>query len=383
MTSRIPRLALAGVALVAAVGLTMAFRGGDASNAGGQNPPVPVDVATVANRPMPVTVETIGTVQPEASVAVKPRVDGQIAEIRFREGDDVTAGQVLFVLDTRQAEAQLHQYEAALGRDVAQLSALTRDRQRKEELVRRGVSSVAALDAASSADESLQAQIRADKAAVEAQKVILDYSTIRAPLDGRAGAVVVKVGSTVKATDTAPLVTINRIAPIQISFAIAQRELPGLRAAMARGPVTVSARVQGTGASGARSEGTVTFLDNAVDGATGTVQVKATVANADLALWPGQFTDVTVLLDTVPQVAAVPAPAILVGQTGNFAFVVDADGTASVRPVTLIRVRDGIAFLSEGLKAGETVVVEGQSRVSPGAKVAVRNQVPGAGGPSS
>ena len=366
-----PRVILAAIVLAGAA-IAYVYLGGGAGSTRAKNgpAPVPVDVATVTARIMPVTLDTIGTVQPEASVAIKPRTDGQIAEIHFAEGDDVKADQVLIVLDKRAAEAQLRQLEANLARDSAQLTALSRDRTRKEELVRKGVASVQALETAQSADQALAAAIRADQAAVETQKVLLDYLTIRAPISGRVGANNLKVGSTVKTTDSAPIVTINRLSPIDIVFAVPQRDLPAFRTAFARGHVTVRAKAQG---EQRMVQGDVIFLDNQVDPATGTLTAKAKIANDDLVLWPGQFTDVTVTLEQIPDVPSIPANAISIGQDGPYVFIVDAQDRAQIRKVKINRTAGGVAYLDEGLTLGERVVVEGQSRVLPNGALTIRH----------
>jgi multidrug efflux system membrane fusion protein len=360
------------LAAIVLAGAALAFfylGGGGATRAKTGPAPVPVDVALVTARMMPVTLDTIGTVQPEASVAIKPRTDGQIAEIHFAEGDDIKADQVLIVLDKRAAEAQLRQLEANLARDLAQLTALSRDRTRKEELVRKGVASVQALETAQSADQALAAAIRADQAAVETQKVLLDYLTIRAPISGRVGANNLKVGSTVKTTDAAPIVTINRLAPIDIVFAVPQRDLPAFRAAFARGHVGVRAKAQG---EQRMVQGDVIFLDNQVDPTTGTLTAKAKIANSDLVLWPGQFIDVTVTLDQIPDVPSIPANAVSIGQDGPYVFVVDAQDRAQIRKIKVNRTAAGITYLDEGVNLGERVVVEGQSRVLPNGALTIR-----------
>lgn len=332
--------------------------------------PVAVRTAVVETRDMPVRVGVIGTVEPLATVAVKSRIDGLIIEVGFAEGDQVSAGQVLFRLDDRAARAQLAQAEANLLRDQAQAADAARILARNEALAERGFAAKATLDTARAAHEALKAATAAGDAQIRNLRTLLDYTVVRAPIQGRTGAQAFKLGSNVKANELA-LVTINQTRPIAVTFAVPQTELAAIRAAQAKKPLPVTVRVRGT--KPVTADGTLTFIDNAVDQTTGTITLKATLANRDEALWPGQFVDVSVLVDTVPNVAAIPSPAVLVGQDGAYVFVVGRERTAEARPVTVERTVDGVAFVSRGLVAGERVVISNQLRLAPGSPVLIED----------
>src|SRR5512144_1770739 len=256
--------------------------------------PIPVRAATVETRDMPLLINEIGTAEPLATVAVKSRIDGLIVQVGFTEGDYVLAGDVLFKLDDRTARAQLAQAAANLARDKAQLADAARILARNEALAERGFAARATLDTARATVAGLEAAAAADVAQIDNLRAQLDYTIIRAPISGRTGAQAFKMGANVKANDTMPLVTINQTRPISVLFSVPQTELAELRAAQAKRslPVTVTVR----GSRRVSAEGLLTFIDNAVDRATGTIALKATIANQDEALWPGQFVAVSVLV---------------------------------------------------------------------------------------
>jgi multidrug efflux system membrane fusion protein len=345
--------------------------------------PIPVHAAAVETRDMPLLINEIGTVEPLATVAVKSRIDGLIVQVGFTEGDYVLAGDVLFKLDDRTARAQLAQAEANLARDKAQLADAARILARNEALAERGFAAratldtaratVARLEAAAAAGvaqiDNLRAQLDYLRAQLDYLRAQLDYTIVRAPISGRTGAQAFKMGANVKANDTTPLVTINQTRPISVLFSVPQTELAALRAARRSLPVTVTAR----GSRRVSAEGLLTFIDNAVDQATGTIALKATIANQDEALWPGQFVDVSVLVDTVSGIAAVPANAVLVGQDGTYVFVIKQDQTVEPRVIEVNRTIDGVAFVTRGLALGERVVTDNQLRLSPGSSVTVAN----------
>ncbi len=331
--------------------------------------PIPVHAAAVETRDMPLLINEIGTVEPLATVAVKSRIDGLIVQVGFTEGDYVLAGDVLFKLDDRTARAQLAQAEANLARDKAQLADAARILARNEALAERGFAAKATLDTAHATVAGLEAAAAAGVAQIDNLRAQLDYTIVRAPISGRTGAQAFKMGANVKANDTTPLVTINQTRPISVLFSVPQTELAALRAARRSLPVTVTAR----GSRRVSAEGLLTFIDNAVDQATGTIALKATIANQDEALWPGQFVDVSVLVDTVSGIAAVPANAVLVGQDGTYVFVIKQDQTVEPRVIEVNRTIDGVAFVTRGLALGERVVTDNQLRLSPGSSVTVAN----------
>jgi multidrug efflux system membrane fusion protein len=328
-------------------------------------PAMPVVAALVEDRPMPEQIATIGTVEPVASVRVRPRLDSEILQVRVQEGQSVKPGQVLFELDSRHTLAQLKQSEAALARDRAQLANARRDLGRMNDRL----NSRQQIDQAQAAVEALQAVVKADEAMVEAARVLNSYTVIRAPIGGRLGAISQKVGNSVRASDAAPLVTINQLQPIYVAFAVPQQRLTAIRDAMAAASLAVAA--VGAGDSGNAQEGKVAFIDNAVDEATGTVKLRAVFANDKERLWPGAQADVVLTVRVQPDARVIPARAIQQSQSGPLVFVIKADQTVETRPVTLDRTVGEMAVIAKGLQAGERVVVEGQLRLVPGARVEI------------
>lgn len=334
-------------------------------------PPAPVTVATVTSADMPVIISAPGTVESAASVAMKPRVDGQIAEIAFKEGDLVKAGQLLFRLDDRLIKAQIRQAEATIKKDEASLADAQATFNRRDSLVQKKIVSEAAMDTAKATVETLKASIAAGQAALEAQKTQLDYLRIVAPITGRTGSVNVKEGSNIRAADTAPLVVINQTQPISVSFAVPQIEIAALRRALA---TQASADIQPPSSPGRSAEkrtGTIVFLDNQVDKTTGTVTAKIEYPNADEYLWPGQAVEVALTVERQKGRLSVPASAVQPSQQGMIAWVVGPENKVEPRPVVLDRIIGQTAFVSEGLKEGETVVTDGQLRIAPGATVTI------------
>lgn len=346
-----------------------------------QPPAVPVLVAAVERQAVPVRLDAIGTVQTIASVGIKSRIDGQIAEVKVRDGQYVKAGEPLFQLDSRAATAQVHQAEAQLARDRAQLVNAKRDVDRFAPLVAKDFVSRQQYDTAVTTAQALDASVQADQAALENAKVQLSYYTITAPIDGRVGMVTLKAGNNVKANDVAFL-TINQVKPIYVLFSVAESELPAIRAAMAAGPVAVSALPAGDKAPPA--QGKLAFFDNAVDSATGTIALRGIFANEDEHLWPGEFVNVSLTLSVEPNALVVPQAAVQIGQNDRFVFVVKPDNTAEARKVTVSRTVDGKTVIASGLEPGERVVVDGQLRLSNGSRVEIRSALgPSAAGKTS
>jgi membrane fusion protein, multidrug efflux system len=334
-----------------------------------QAPAQPVVTGLVAQADVPVQLTGIGTVQSIATVLVRSRLDGQIAKIAFEEGQEVKAGELLFSLDDRALVAQLRQAEATLARDRAQLVRAQQELKRQQDLAQRDYSSRQKLEQSQSDAAAFEATVRASEAAAENARVLLSYATIRSPIDGRTGSIAAKQGNVIKANDQ-PLVTITQVRPIYVGFTMPERNLPAIRAALAKGPVSVSAAPPNDAA--ATETGTLTFIDNQVDTATGTIALKATFDNARNALWPGQFVQVTVTLGIQQNATVVPSAAIQTGQSGLYVFVVKPDSTAEVRPVTVDRSQGSVSVVSSGLAPGEQVVLEGQLRLATGTRVAPR-----------
>lgn len=351
----------AGKADAPAPGAKKGGRGGGA--------PVPVSSAVVEATEMPLVLGAPGTVEPYATAGVKPRVDGQISEIAFKEGQLVEAGQVMFRLDDRLMMAQIKQAEANIARDKASLKDAQAILARRETLVAKKIVTEASTDTQRSLVESLKASIVAGEAQLEAWRTQLDYLTLRAPIPGRTGTIRTELGVNVRAADATTLVTINQTRPITVSFAVPQTELAALRRALANGSQAV---VRATGETAIQTKGRIVFIDNQVDRTTGTVLAKLEVANESEVLWPGQSVDVELTVEQRPGYVAVPATGVLPSQQGMLAWVVGPDGTVKPRTVELEQVRGAIAYVRGGLKAGERVVTDGQLRLAPGMRVVLR-----------
>lgn len=335
-----------------------------------ETPPAPVSVAMTERRTVPLTVTAVGNVQPVESVAVKSRIDGQIVAVHVRDGQEVRKGQLLFELDRRYLQAQLKQLEAEEARDRALLTNARSLERRYTELQSKGFVSEEALTQARTGLAAAQATVEADRAAVQTARVQLSYTRIEAPIAGRAGRVALQLGSTVTANASQPLVTINRMAPINVSFAVPERLLAQVRNPAGGAPLDVSVTLEGS--DPAPVSGQLSFIDNAVDAQTGTIRLHATFDNADWRLWPGQFVTTTLKLAEQADVVVVPAQAIQNGPEGQYVYVVKPDQTAELRPVKVERTEAGRAVIAEGVQPGETVITVGQLRVTPGAKVSVR-----------
>jgi membrane fusion protein, multidrug efflux system len=328
----------------------------------------------VAEMEAPIEVTAIGTVQPIAAVMVKSRIDGEITQVHFEEGQEVKEGDLLFSLDDRAVRAQLRQSEANLERDRAQLQRFHQEVARQTGLARSGVASAQKLEDTMTSEAVFEATVRASEAAVETARVILNYTTIRAPISGRTGSVAFKRGNIVKAVDTAqvvlPLVTITQLRPIYVVFTIPERHLADLRAAQASGRLPVIVTVPDKPQSPVT--GMLTFIDNQVDAATGTISLKATFANDDTRLWPGQFVSVTLRLGTQANALAAPSVGIQIGQNGSYVFLIRDDSTVELRLVRIDRTVGNKTVIAEGLAAGDRIVVDGQLRLGNGMRVNVQ-----------
>jgi membrane fusion protein, multidrug efflux system len=333
-------------------------------------PAVPVAVAAAVRRAMPLDAGVVGTVEAYSTVSVRSQITGELTRVNFEQGDDVSAGQELFVLDRRPLEGALQQAQATLERDTIQAANAKAIMERYEQLVERGIVAREQRDNARTSLAALEATIASDRAAVENAKVQLQYATIRAPISGRTGALMVNAGNLVRANDQLPLVTINQLTPTYVSFGLPEPMLPDLRRYMARGSLRVEARP--TNGDGHLAVGTVTFIDNAVDQTTGTIKVKATFPNVDRQLWPGQFVNVVVRLMTETEALVVPSLAVQTGPDGSYVYLVKPDQTVDLRPVTVARVVGADTIIKDGLAPGDTVVTDGHLRLIPGSRISVR-----------
>ncbi len=333
---------------------------------------VPVSVAAVREAAIPLDVVTVGTAEAESTVDVRPQVSGQLMSVHFTEGRDVERGQLMFTLDPRPFELALKQAQATLDRNTAQAKNFEATRARQEDLLKRGLISQADYDTAATSVASVNATLEGDRTTVETAKLNLQYTKITSPVSGRAGALQVHRGALIRTQDTAPLVTINQLAPIRVSFTVPGQYLPQVRAGQTSSGLLVTARPQGAEPGAAEAIGRLSFVDNEIDTATGTIRLKATFPNQSRHLWPGQILEVSLRLSVDPRAVAVPTAAVQNGQQGQFVFVVGSDNTVAVRPVTIARTRGDISVVAKGLQPGENVVTDGQLRLLPGSKISVK-----------
>jgi multidrug efflux system membrane fusion protein len=336
-----------------------------------RTPTVPVQVASAVRVDAAAIVAANGVVEPLQTVAVEAQVGGILTEVSFQEGDDVREGQVLFRIDPRPFEAALRQAEATLARDRVQAENARREAERYKALVAKEYVTQSQAEQAQAQAAALVATTQADSAAVENARVNLGYTTIRAPIAGRTGSLLVRRGNLVK-PNGGPLVVINKLQPILVRFPVNDREFLALRRRVSAGPVPV--RVMTADSTTVAEPGVLSFLDNAVDSLTGTVAAKARFTNASRALWPGEYVRVAVQLDVHSGAIAVPTPAVLNGQEGTYVYVVDGDKNAHVRTVSVGQAVGGLTVIERGVAVGEQVVVDGQSRLVPGAKVDAKVQ---------
>jgi RND family efflux transporter MFP subunit len=339
-----------------------------------QRPPVTIVTAKAERRPVPVRLDAIGTVQTLSAVTVRSRVESQIMEVGFKDGDYVKKGDLLFRLDSRQLEAQLRQAEATVARDKASLVLAEADLRRAEELAKRDFATDQRLETARAGAATLRASIRGGEAAVDGLRVQLTYYTLVSPVSGRIGVAALKEGNIAKTGDSSgALATINQIDPIYVGFSLPQRYLPDIRAAMTAGTSSVLATQQGASTG---VEGAFAVIDNTVDATTGTIQMRAVFDNASETLWPGALCQVRVTLRVDADALTVPREAVQNGQAGPFVFVVE-EGVARARPVAIDRTVDGRVVLASGLDGGESVVVDGALLLTNGARTIERSR----GGP--
>lgn len=325
-------------------------------------PPVPVEVGTVTTGVVPVEISAVGTVETLATVALKSRVEGEVVEVRVRDGQDVRAGDLLLRIDPRVYEIGVLQAEAALARDQALLEKSQAQEQRYQRLAPQGYVSADDYAQIRANLSSAQAAVKTSEAALAQARLQLQHTRITAPISGRIGRVLLQQGNLVRPADANPLLVINQLQPIAVSFAVPQQSLVDVRRAMTQAKPAVQVQSHGLSA-----RGELDFLDNTVDAATGTLKLRGVFANEDLALWPGQFVEVALKLSEQADAVTVPQRAVQTGPKGSYVFVVKADNTAEMRLVSVQRSHQDDAVIAEGLKPGEKVVLDGQSRVTPGA----------------
>ncbi|HUJ12798.1 MAG TPA: efflux RND transporter periplasmic adaptor subunit [Thermoanaerobaculia bacterium] len=331
---------------------------------------VPVTVAKVEQRNMPLQIQAIGSVLPVSTVSVRAQVNGELTRVWFREGEDVRKGQMLFTIDPRPYEASLQQAQANLARDEANQKNAESEAQRYAGLVQKDYVTKEDYEKMTATAEAAKATVAADRAAVETAQLQLAYCSIASPIDGRTGSLMVHAGNLVQANATTPLVVINQITPVYVQFSIPEAQLDRVRAKGGVG-VPVAASLQGGGTI--LATGKLSFIDNAVDTTTGTIALKALFANQSRALWPGEFVTVAMTLANRPDAIVVPTQAIQTGQRGQYVYVVKPDDSVEMRPVA---VEDSVkqqTVVASGVRPGETVVTDGQLRLTPKSRVDVKN----------
>ena len=372
MTQASRRLFAAGTVLIAlvAVGLGIYFiadgRAKESRKAPKGLPAVPVSVAPVLQETVPIRLQGIGNVEAYQTVSVKARVDGQIVTVNFREGDPVKKGEVLFRIDPRPYEAALRQAEANALRDAAARDQARSQDRRYQELLQKNFVSKEAYAQIRTNAETAAATVKASQAALENARLNLEYCTITSPLDGYVGRVLLQAGNMVRANDANPLVVINQVRPIYVNFAVPEQNLPEVRKYRAAGPLTVET-LPDPGAPPV--QGQLIFVDNAVDPSTGTIRLRARFENADAALWPGQFVNVSLRLTEQVDAIVIPSPAVQNGPQGQYVYVVGPDLVADVRKITVLRTDGERTIVATGLQKGERVVTRGQLRLGSKTRV--------------
>jgi multidrug efflux system membrane fusion protein len=336
-----------------------------------RQPKVPVSVAAVKTSSVPYVLKTNGVVEPMQTVALQAQVTGTLNRVTFSEGKDVRAGQVLFEIDARPYVAVLQQARGQLARDEAQAANARREAGRYAALVKQGYVTGSQADQAAATAASANALVDADRANVNKAQIDVANCTIRAPISGRTGSLLVRQGNVVKANTLPPLVVINQIQPILVRFSVPQSQLPDIQRYF-RGGNALQVMASPSEGTGLPLSGTLAFMDNNVDSTTGTVLLKARFANPDGTLWPGQFVQVALQLYVDANALTVPAAAVMTGQQGTFVYTIDPDSSAKQRPVVVSRTVDSVAVLTSGVTLGEQVIVDGQSRLVPGSKVIVK-----------
>jgi membrane fusion protein, multidrug efflux system len=404
-----PGLIILGILLLGVIGVALFSnifsRKQEAAGPAGP-PAVPVTVARAGVENVPLQINAIGTSEAYSTVSITSQADGMMQKVYFTEGQYVKKGDLLFTIDPRPSQANLagtvanqakaindqRQAEANLAKDKAQAQTAASQAERYEYLYKQGIVSKDQYDQMRTNAEALAAVVKADQAAiasgkesvnaaqaaVQASKVQVSYTEIRAPLDGRTGSLMIHQGNIIKANDTNPLVVINQVNPIYVTFSVPESNLPDIKRYMSQGAVTVTAVIPND--TGEPEQGTLTFIDNAVDAATRTVKLKGTFKNEHQRLWPGQFINVIMTLTTEPNALVVPSQAVQVGQQGQYVFIAKDDQTVEIRKVEVERTLGQKSIIAKGLSAGETVVTDGQLRLRAGTKIKVTDQTGQASG---
>jgi len=327
---------------------------------------VPVVLGAAVEKDVPIEIRAVGAVEPMATVAVRPQAGGEITAVHFHEGDDVRAGDLLFSLDARPYEAALAQAESNLVRDQSQARNAEAEARRSQELFAQGIVSKEQHDSVQARASGLLASVKADEAAVQTARLQLAYCSIRSPIHGRTGSMLVKAGNVVRAVDGGPLVVINQIDPIAVSFTVPEARFPEVKRAAGARRLSVEALLPGEASP---MTGALSFFDNEIDRATGTVRLRGTFANPQRRLWPGQFVGTRLVVDVRRNAVVVPAQAVQDGQAGPYLFVVKPDRTVELRQLVVSPASPGELLVEKGVVAGEAIVTDGQMRLVPGSKI--------------
>jgi multidrug efflux system membrane fusion protein len=333
-------------------------------------PPTPVNVGKVTQKTMPVQLTAVGNVESITSVQIRAQVAGVVQEVRFNEGDFVKKGQVLLTIDPRPYQVALDQSQATLARDKATAINNRAQAERYRKLLADGVVPASEVDSYTSAADSSDAVLKSDQAAIDSAKLNLEYCTINSPIDGRTGSIMVKAGNLVKVADV-PIVVVNQVNPIYVNFTVPQQYWGAIQDDMAHGTLRVKATIPQS--AGTPIDGKLTFIDNSVDVATGTIHLRGTFDNPSNRLWPGLFVSTLLTLAEDPNTTVVPAPAIVTTQQGSYVYVVKPNNTVEQRTVVPIRTVDSDTAIDKGVQPGETVVIDGQVNLVPGAKIEIKN----------
>jgi multidrug efflux system membrane fusion protein len=363
-----------GLASAAAWGLQRNGKKESPQGSPGGPPSVPVSVAPVEEQDFPVYLEGLGNVAAFYTVTVRSQVDGRVDRVAFTEGQPVKKGQLLAQIDPRPFEIQLRQGEATLARDRAQLKNAQLNFDRYKTLRGEKLIPEQQLSDQQAAVDQAEATVHLDEAAIDNAKLMLDYSRIVSPIDGRTGVRQIDPGNLIKAGDPNGIVVITQLDPIAVFFTLPEDDLPAIARQMKAGPLQVEARSRdGTAVLGT---GTVLLVDNQINQTTGTIRLKAVFPNPDTLLWPNQFVKARLLLETKPRALVIPASVVQRGPKGAFAYVVGQDQKVVAKPIVVDQIAGDTALITEGLKRGEMVVVEGQYRLAPGTRVAARPATP-------
>jgi multidrug efflux system membrane fusion protein len=355
--------------LIGAAGWTMVHKADAQTAPKAAAGPISVSTASVSQQDVPMYLSGVGTVTSNASVTVKARIDGQLDKVGFIEGQDVKAGQLLAQIDPRTLQAQLDQAVAQKAKDQAQLANSRLDLQRYTTLVQQDAATQQTLDATRAQVTQLQAAVQADEAQINYAKVQLSFTRILAPISGRVGARLVDPGNIVHAADANGLVVINQIDPIAVVFTLPEETFQRINSALRGSQKPLSVLTYARNSSALLAQGNLALLNNQIDTSTGTVQLKGIFQNPSHVLWPGQYVNVRLVLGDRKQALTVPAAAVQRSQDGTYAYVVNADSTVKIQAIQVANIQDGLAVIDKGLDAGQRVVVDGQYKLKPGAKI--------------